>query len=69
VKELEAVYAFAVSLGLGLLLGLERERRPQTKAGLRTFALTSVLGTACAMLAEHAASPGCCRQGCWPVPW
>lgn len=56
-NELASVYAFALSLALGLLLGLERERRPQTKAGLRTFALTSVLGTACGMLAEHAASP------------
>ncbi len=56
-KELEAAYAFAMSLGLGLLLGLERERRPGANAGLRTFALTALFGTACGMLAEHAASP------------
>ncbi len=56
-KEADAIYAFVVSLGIGLVLGLERERRPQAKAGLRTFALTALLGTACALLAEHAATP------------
>jgi uncharacterized membrane protein (DUF4010 family) len=56
-SELEAVYAFAVSLGVGLLLGLERQRKQDTLAGLRTFGLTAVLGTACAMLAERAGSP------------
>jgi uncharacterized membrane protein (DUF4010 family) len=55
-KELEAAYPFLVSLGVGLLLGLERERRPQAKAGLRTFTLVAVLGTACAMLGQIAAS-------------
>ena len=35
--------AFATSLAIGLLLGLERERRPDAKAGLRTFALVALL--------------------------
>src|SRR6185312_13391599 len=55
-RGFETVYAFAVSLGIGLVLGLERERRPQTKAGMRTFALTALLGTASALLAEQAAA-------------
>lgn len=44
------VQAFAVSLGIGLLIGLERERKPDAKAGLRTFALTAMLGCLAAML-------------------
>lgn len=46
------VQAVAVSLGIGLLIGLERERKPEAKAGLRTFALTALLGCLAAMLDE-----------------
>lgn len=42
--------AFVISLGLGLLIGLERERSSHAKAGLRTFALVAVCGTLGAML-------------------
>jgi uncharacterized membrane protein (DUF4010 family) len=42
----------AVSFGLGLLLGLERERRGPSIAGIRTFPLISLLGTVCAQLGE-----------------
>lgn len=38
----------AVSLGLGLLLGLERERTESSIGGIRTFPLISLLGTVCA---------------------
>ncbi len=51
------LFPFLVSLGIGLLIGLERERNPRAKAGLRTFALTSLLGTLCAMLAQQTGSP------------
>lgn len=54
---LEALSAFATSLALGFLLGLERERSPAALAGVRTFALTAVLGTLSALLAERLASP------------
>jgi uncharacterized membrane protein (DUF4010 family) len=47
---------FATSAAIGLLVGLERERNPTAKAGLRTFALIAVLGTLAAMLAQAAAS-------------
>ena len=38
------VQAFATALGIGLLVGMERERRPDSAAGLRTFALVAMLG-------------------------
>ena len=47
------VSAFATSLALGLLIGLERERHEDAHAGLRTFALVGMLGCLCALLAER----------------
>lgn len=44
--------AFATSVAIGLLIGLERERRPSARAGLRTFALVAMLGTLSAMLGQ-----------------
>lgn len=51
------VEAFATALGIGLLVGMERERRPDSAAGLRTFALVAMLGCLCAMLGEKAGGP------------
>ncbi|WP_371322571.1 MgtC/SapB family protein [Dechloromonas sp. ZY10] len=48
------VLAFSTALGIGLLIGMERERRPDAAAGLRTFALVSMLGCLFAMLGERA---------------
>lgn len=48
----EQVQLFVTSLAVGLLIGLERERKPDAKAGLRTYALTALLGTLSAMLAK-----------------
>lgn len=47
------IEAFAVSLALGLLVGLERERKPEPKAGLRTFALVSMFGCLSALIAQQ----------------
>ena len=47
-----------MSLASGLLIGLERERNPATKAGARTFALLALLGTLAALAGEPA----------WTVP-
>jgi uncharacterized membrane protein (DUF4010 family) len=44
---------FLTSLAIGLLIGLERERTPYAKAGLRTFTLVALLGTLAAMLSEQ----------------
>ena len=49
--------AYLTSLAIGLLIGLERERHREAKAGVRTFALMALVGTLCAMLAEQAGSP------------
>jgi uncharacterized membrane protein (DUF4010 family) len=51
------VEAFATSMGIGLLIGLERERRPDSAAGLRTFALVSMLGCLFALLGEKTGGP------------
>lgn len=39
-------------MGLGLLVGLQRESQSSLLAGVRTFPLITVLGTLCAMLAQ-----------------
>lgn len=44
-ESLEAYRALAISLGLGLLVGLQREWRESEMAGIRTFPLISLLGT------------------------
>ena len=44
-------------LGIGLLIGLERERNPAAKAGVRTFALVSLLGTLAALAGTIVDSP------------
>jgi len=48
---------FLTSLAIGLLIGLERERTPSAKAGLRTFTLVALLGTLAAMLSEKIELP------------
>ena len=58
--ELEYLPRFITSLAIGLLIGLERERSPAAKAGLRTFALVALFGTVAAMLSEETATP-------WPL--
>jgi len=56
-NALEGLTAFVTSLAIGLLMGLERERTPSAKAGLRTFTLIALLGTLSAMIAQKAGSP------------
>ncbi len=55
--ELEHLTEFAASLAIGLLIGLERERSPAARAGLRTFALVALFGTLAAMLSHKTNSP------------
>lgn len=49
--ELFALQQLLVSLGLGLVLGLERERSERSIAGIRTFPFISLFGTVCAQVA------------------
>jgi len=53
VEKLWPLSAFLVSLCIGLLIGLERERTPSAKAGLRTFSLVAMAGTLGAMLSDE----------------
>lgn len=55
--ELRLLLQFLTSLGIGLLIGLERQRNPTAKAGLRTCALVALLGTVSAMLGEQSGAP------------
>jgi len=58
VPELAApVEAFTTALGIGLLIGMERERRPDSAAGLRTFSLVAMLGCLFALLGEKTGGP------------
>ena len=50
--ELVTLPRYVVALAIGLLMGLERERNPAAKAGLRTFALTALFG----VLTKHLAT-------------
>jgi uncharacterized membrane protein (DUF4010 family) len=55
--ELAPLPRYVVALAIGLLMGLERERNPAAKAGLRTFALTALLGVLAAHLATRFDDP------------
>lgn len=59
--ELAALPRYAIALAIGLLMGLERERNPTAKAGLRTFALTALFGA----LAAHL---GAALHTAWLIP-
>ena len=50
INGIEALPQFLTSLAIGLLIGLERERNPSARAGLRTFALVAIFGTLSALL-------------------
>jgi len=54
---IDALPQFLTSLAIGLLIGLERERNPSAKAGLRTFALVALFGTVTALLSAQLESP------------
>jgi uncharacterized membrane protein (DUF4010 family) len=51
------VVSLGIALGVGLLVGLERERHPDTVAGVRTFGLAGLIGGLAAMLGEAGATP------------
>ncbi len=63
-SEADLFYRFAVALGIGLVIGFERERHRRAGvemfAGVRTFAVLALLGATAALLAQHSASP-------WPL--
>jgi uncharacterized membrane protein (DUF4010 family) len=48
---MDVFVTLGISLGLGLLIGLQRERAEARLGGIRTFPLISLFGTLCALLA------------------
>lgn len=56
---MEPFITLGISLGLGLLVGLQRERAEAHFGGIRTFPLISLFGTFCGMLGEV--------YGPWPI--
>ena len=61
IVDSEAIVALAITLGLGLLIGLQRERTTDRLGGIRTFPLIGLFGalTACV---------GQALESLWPVP-
>lgn len=55
--DLDVLFRYSTALAIGLLMGLERERNPSAKAGLRTFALIALFGVMAAQLGQRANSP------------
>ena len=54
---------YLIALAIGLLVGLERERKPSAKAGLRTCALVSLTGAVAAALAQTFSAPSILAVG------
>src|SRR4029077_10824533 len=50
--DLIVLQQLAVSFGIGLLLGLQRERAESSIGGIRTFPLIAIFGTVCALLGK-----------------
>lgn len=57
----ESLVAFAIALGLGLLIGLQRERTADRLGGIRTYPLIAIFGALTARLGEVHDAP-------WLVP-
>ncbi len=50
--DLQIAQQLLLSLGLGMLIGLQRERAHKAVGGIRTFPLITLLGTICGQLAQ-----------------
>jgi uncharacterized membrane protein (DUF4010 family) len=50
---MQVYLTLAMSLGIGLLIGLQRERTESRLGGVRTFPLISLLGSFCGLLAQE----------------
>jgi uncharacterized membrane protein (DUF4010 family) len=51
-EQLVTPFKLLTGLAIGLLLGLQREKTPSAKAGLRTFGLVGLFGTIAALVAD-----------------
>jgi len=66
-QELEPLPQYLTALAIGLLIGLERERNPTAKAGLRTCALVALAGAISAALAGAFDAPALIAVGAGAV--
>ncbi len=55
--ELEHLRNIAIALGLGFLIGLQREWSSDKLAGIRTFPLIALLGALCGLLSHDSGTP------------
>ena len=62
----ETLIRLGISLGLGLLVGLQRERKGEELAGIRTFALLTVCGTVAALVGAQVGEPAG-ANGVWII--
>jgi uncharacterized membrane protein (DUF4010 family) len=62
-QGLQHLPQYLTALAIGLLVGLERERNPTAKAGLRTCALVALAGASSASLAQVFAAPAIIAVG------
>ncbi len=51
--DASSIQAFVIAVGIGLLIGLERERVESARAGLRTFGLVAMFGALSGLLGQH----------------
>ncbi|MCC6213135.1 MAG: MgtC/SapB family protein [Burkholderiales bacterium] len=66
-QGLETLPQYLTALAIGLLIGLERERNPTAKAGLRTCALVALAGAISAALADAFDAPALIAVGAGAV--
>lgn len=59
IEDVHPFHQLIISVVLGLLVGLQRQWVDSPLGGIRTFSLISLLGTACALLAE--------KYGAWMI--
>ena len=63
----QAFASLSIALGLGLLVGLQRERADPAIAGLRTFGLVGLLGAVCGLLGGWMVVAGLLALGAFVV--
>lgn len=56
-EGMQVLLQFLTSIAIGLLIGLERQRNPTAKAGLRTCTLVAIFGTSAGLLADVVETP------------
>lgn len=59
----------AIALGLGLLVGMQREWADKAIAGIRTFALIALAGGLCGLMARETESPWTLAAGLLAIAW